>query len=96
MTSDLYIEQYVSEAERMFSKLTKMNSEHENYEFLVREIGDELDKADKNLRGSMMSITSDIKDAFTSRINTVRSGLISHKTEVERMKQIKRSNRRFF
>jgi hypothetical protein len=94
--SDIYLEQNVSEAERMLSKLSEMDSEHENYAFLVAEIGEELDKADRSLRSSMMSITSDIKDAYSTRINTVRSRLISHRNEVKRLKERKAYNRRFY
>lgn len=95
MTSEITTELHLSEAERMFSKLALITSEHENYEFLVHEIGEELDNADKSLRGSMMSITLSIKEAYTARINHVRSGLIKHKTEVNRIKEAKRFRRRF-
>lgn len=81
--TDLVIERCMQEAEGMFSRLPNITVEHENYEFLVAEISKELDNADKLLRNSMMSITSEEKGKFEARIQRIRIGLLKPTQDIK-------------
>lgn len=92
--SDLAIEVSVSEAERMFDSVQRIDDTHENFAFLVEEVHRELSKAGDAIRNKMMNITSEQKEHYSNRVEAIRSQLGPFLNKAKRARTVTENERK--